>query len=63
MNEAQKMASQAGAELRLLAPAGHLEAQALAAKLQLPLDVLRDVIADRSSVLERYTPRLNFEFD
>jgi len=36
--EAQKMAGQAGCELRLLAPVGHLEAQALAAKLHLPLD-------------------------
>ena len=40
VNQAQKMASQAGAELRLLAPAGHLEAQAIAAKLQVPLAVL-----------------------
>ncbi|EUB84370.1 acetyl-CoA sensor PanZ family protein [Pseudomonas sp. GM30] len=40
VNQAQKMASQAGAQLRLLAPAGHLEAQALATKLQLPLDVI-----------------------
>ena len=40
VNEAQKMASQAGATLRLLAPAGHLEAQALAAKLKVPLDEL-----------------------
>ena len=39
VNEAQKMASQSGATLRLLAPAGHLEAQALAAKLKVPLDV------------------------
>ncbi|VVN07736.1 PanD maturation factor [Pseudomonas fluorescens] len=39
VNQAQKMASQAGAELRLLAPAGHLEAQALAAKLCVPLEV------------------------
>ncbi|MGF6198153.1 acetyl-CoA sensor PanZ family protein [Pseudomonas laurylsulfatiphila] len=38
--EAQKMAAQSGMTLRLLAPAGHLEAQALAAKLKLPLDVL-----------------------
>ena len=38
--EAQKMAAQSGMPLRLLAPAGHLEAQALAAKLKLPLDVL-----------------------
>ena len=40
VNQAQKMASQAGAELRLLGPAEHLEAQALAAKLQVPLEVL-----------------------
>ena len=40
VNQAQKMASQAGAELRLLAPAGHLEAQALAAKLHVPLEVI-----------------------
>jgi ribosomal protein S18 acetylase RimI-like enzyme len=40
VNQAQKMASQAGAQLRLLAPAGHLEIQALAARLQLPLDVI-----------------------
>jgi len=40
VTEAQKMASQAGATLHLLAPAGHLEAQALAAKLKLPLEVL-----------------------
>jgi ribosomal protein S18 acetylase RimI-like enzyme len=39
VNQAQKMASQAGAELRLLAPAEHPEAQALAARLQIPLDV------------------------
>jgi ribosomal protein S18 acetylase RimI-like enzyme len=40
VNQAQKMASQAGAQLHLLAPAGHLEAQALAAKLQVPLEVI-----------------------
>ncbi|RON59065.1 acetyl-CoA sensor PanZ family protein [Pseudomonas frederiksbergensis] len=40
VSEAQKMALQSGAILRLLAPAGHLEAQALAAKLNVPLDVL-----------------------
>ena len=39
VNQAQKMASQAGAELRLLAPEGHFEAQALAARLQVPLEV------------------------
>jgi ribosomal protein S18 acetylase RimI-like enzyme len=38
--EARKMAAQSGMPLHLLAPAGHLEAQALAAKLKLPLDVL-----------------------
>ena len=40
VDEARKMASQSGVTLRLLAPAGHLEAQALAAKLKVPLDVL-----------------------
>jgi hypothetical protein len=40
VNQAQKMASQAGAELRLLAPAGHPEALAIAAKLHAPLAVL-----------------------
>ena len=40
VSEAQKMASQSGATLRLLAPAGHLETRALAAKLKVPLDVL-----------------------
>jgi ribosomal protein S18 acetylase RimI-like enzyme len=40
VSEAQRMAEQSGAQLRLLAPAGHLEAQALAAKLHLPLDVI-----------------------
>lgn len=39
VNQAQKMASQAGAELRLLAPGGHPEARAIAAKLQVPLEV------------------------
>lgn len=38
LSEARRQASQAGAELRLLAPAGHPEIQALAAKLDLPLD-------------------------
>ncbi len=38
--EAQRMAAQQGAQLRLQAPSGHLEAQALAAKLHLPLDLL-----------------------
>ncbi|TMU79717.1 PanM family protein [Pseudomonas fluorescens] len=40
VNQAQKMASQAGAELRLLAPVGHIEFETLAARLQVPLDVL-----------------------
>jgi ribosomal protein S18 acetylase RimI-like enzyme len=40
VNQARKMASQSGAELRLLAPIGQFEAQALAAKLQVPLEVL-----------------------
>ena len=39
VSEARRMAQQDNAELRLQAPAGHLEAQALAAKLKLPLDV------------------------
>lgn len=37
--EARKLAERSGAKLHLLAPAGHLEAQALAAKLHLPLDL------------------------
>ncbi|MDY7562879.1 acetyl-CoA sensor PanZ family protein [Pseudomonas sp. 10B1] len=36
--EAQKMALLAGCELRMLAPVGHLEAQALAARFHLILD-------------------------
>ena len=39
VSEARRMALQDNAELRLQAPAGHLEAQALAAKLKLPLDI------------------------
>ncbi|AWY42296.1 GNAT family N-acetyltransferase [Pseudomonas putida] len=39
---AQTMAAQAGATLHLLAPTGHLEAQALAAKLNVPLDALSE---------------------
>ncbi|WP_030141482.1 aspartate 1-decarboxylase autocleavage activator PanM [Pseudomonas fluorescens] len=39
VSEARRMAQQDNAELRLQAPAGHLEAQALAAKLKLPLDI------------------------
>ncbi|MGE8068862.1 acetyl-CoA sensor PanZ family protein [Pseudomonas sp. NPDC089569] len=42
VREAQAMALQSGATLRLLAPAGHLEAQALAARLNVPLDVLSE---------------------
>ncbi|MEH6352152.1 aspartate 1-decarboxylase autocleavage activator PanM [Pseudomonas sp. 3JA] len=38
VSEARRMAAPRGAELHLLAPAGHLQAQALAAKLKLPLD-------------------------
>ncbi|MEF9673916.1 acetyl-CoA sensor PanZ family protein [Pseudomonas sp. MWU13-2100] len=38
--EAARMARLAGAQLRLLAPIGHPEAQALAAKLRIPLDPL-----------------------
>ncbi|KIH86088.1 acetyl-CoA sensor PanZ family protein [Pseudomonas batumici] len=38
--EASRMARLSGAELRLQAPAGHLEAQALAAKLRIALDPL-----------------------
>jgi ribosomal protein S18 acetylase RimI-like enzyme len=40
VREAQNMAAQSGATLRLLSPAGHLESRALAAKLNVPLDVL-----------------------
>ncbi|NUU34707.1 aspartate 1-decarboxylase autocleavage activator PanM [Pseudomonas sp. C2B4] len=40
VREAQAKAAQSGATLRLLAPAGHLEAQALAAKLNVSLDTL-----------------------
>ncbi|MHC8316679.1 aspartate 1-decarboxylase autocleavage activator PanM [Pseudomonas sp. LB3P31] len=40
VDEARRMATDAGATLRLLAPAGHLEARALAAKLKLALDEL-----------------------
>ncbi|WP_335943736.1 aspartate 1-decarboxylase autocleavage activator PanM [Pseudomonas sp. G166] len=38
VSEARRIAAENGAELRLLAPAGHLEAQALAAKLKITLD-------------------------
>ncbi|MBK5519591.1 acetyl-CoA sensor PanZ family protein [Pseudomonas sp. TH10] len=40
VDEARKMARDAGATLHLLAPAGHLDAQALAAKLKVSLDEL-----------------------
>lgn len=40
LSEAQKMARAQGASLHLLAPAGHREAQALAAKMHLPLKKL-----------------------
>ncbi|HEF4760496.1 TPA: acetyl-CoA sensor PanZ family protein [Pseudomonas putida] len=40
VREAQSMAAQSGATLHLLAPAGHLGAQALATKLHVPLDTL-----------------------
>ena len=40
VNEARALASRAGATLKLLAPAGHLEVQALAAKLKVTLEVL-----------------------
>ena len=40
VHEARNMALQSGATLKLLAPAGHLETQALAAKLNVALDVL-----------------------
>lgn len=42
VHQAREMAEQSGATLHLLAPAGHLEAQALAAKLNVPLDVLSE---------------------
>ncbi|KGK85201.1 MAG: acetyl-CoA sensor PanZ family protein [Pseudomonas sp.] len=40
LEETQRLAAQAGKPLRLAAPAGHLEASALAARLHLPLDPL-----------------------
>ena len=40
VNEARALASRAGATLKLLAPAGHLEVQALAAKLKVTLEAL-----------------------
>jgi ribosomal protein S18 acetylase RimI-like enzyme len=42
VREAQTMAAKSGAALRLLAPAGHLEVQALAAKLNVPLEALSE---------------------
>jgi len=40
LEETQRLASEAGKPLRLAAPAGHLEASALAARTHLPLDPL-----------------------
>ena len=40
LEETQRQASEAGMPLRLAAPAGHLEASALAARTHLPLDSL-----------------------
>lgn len=40
LEETQRQASKAGKPLRLAAPAGHLEASALAARTHLPLDPL-----------------------
>ncbi|MCF6751643.1 MULTISPECIES: acetyl-CoA sensor PanZ family protein [Stutzerimonas stutzeri group] len=40
LEETQRLAAQAGKPLHLAAPAGHLEASALAARLHLPLDPL-----------------------
>jgi GNAT superfamily N-acetyltransferase len=40
VEETARLAREAGATLRLTAPAGHLESQALAARLHLPLDSL-----------------------
>ena len=40
LEETQRQASEAGKTLRLAAPAGHLEASALAARTHLPLDPL-----------------------
>lgn len=39
LDEAQRLAREAGLPLRLAAPAGHLESQALAARSHLPLDL------------------------
>ncbi|MBM7061074.1 acetyl-CoA sensor PanZ family protein [Pseudomonas sp. UL073] len=39
LDEAQRLAQDAGQALHLAAPAGHLESQALAARSHLPLDV------------------------
>ena len=38
MSEARRMAALNSAELHLLAPAGYMQAQALAAKLKMPLN-------------------------
>ncbi|CAD5105913.1 acetyl-CoA sensor PanZ family protein [Zestomonas carbonaria] len=40
LDEARRLAREAGAPLHLAAPAGHLESQALAARAGLPLDSL-----------------------
>lgn len=40
LEETQRLAAQTGKPLHLAAPAGHLEASALAARLHLPLDPL-----------------------
>ena len=40
LEESQRLAAQTGKPLHLAAPAGHLEASALAARLHLPLDPL-----------------------
>ncbi|NBA98386.1 acetyl-CoA sensor PanZ family protein [Pseudomonas sp. R5(2019)] len=42
VSEARRTALESGGQLQLLAPAGHLECQALAAKLHLPLDNSED---------------------
>ena len=44
LEETQRQASEAGRPLRLAAPAGHLEASALAARTHLPLDPLLSLI-------------------
>ncbi len=39
LEESQRLAAEAGQQLHLAAPKGHLEAQALAARIHLPLDL------------------------